>query len=128
MVSKSGAIYWFQCGDLTCDDEYIEETSSTFGERFKEHLKDPSPIHHYSNNIDHPTSKNNFQIIGREGDGLARNIKKSIFIRTNNPKLNRNIGKFNLPHIWDRVLLNTPDLNLKRQVQAVGHTNSNTTY
>ena len=26
MVSKSGAIYWFQCGDLTCDDEYIGET------------------------------------------------------------------------------------------------------
>ena len=41
MVSKSGAIYWFQCGDLTCDDEYIGETSRTFGERFKEHLKDP---------------------------------------------------------------------------------------
>ena len=43
MVSKSGAIYWFQCGDLTCDDEYIGETSRTFGERFKEHLKDSSP-------------------------------------------------------------------------------------
>ena len=26
-ISKSGAIYWFQCGDLTCDDEYIGETS-----------------------------------------------------------------------------------------------------
>ena len=39
MVNKSGAIYWFQCGDLTCDDEYIGETSRTFGERFKEHLK-----------------------------------------------------------------------------------------
>ena len=26
MVSKSGAIYWFQCGDLSCDDEYIGET------------------------------------------------------------------------------------------------------
>ena len=25
MVSKSGVIYWFQCGDLSCDDEYIEE-------------------------------------------------------------------------------------------------------
>ena len=25
-------------------------------------------------------------------------------------------GKFNLPHIWDRVLLNTKSLNLKRQV------------
>ena len=45
MVNKSGAIYWFHCGDLTCDDEYIGETSRTFGQRFKEYLKDPSPIH-----------------------------------------------------------------------------------
>ena len=44
--------------------------------------------------------------------GLARNIKESIFIRVDNPTLNRNIGKFNLPQIWDRVLLNTPGLNL----------------
>ena len=125
---KSGAIYWFQCGDLSYDDEYIGETSKTFGERFKEHLKDPSPIHHDSSHTGHPTSENNFQIIGREGHGLARNIKESIFIRVNNPTLNRNIGKFNLSHVWDRVLLNTPGLNLKRHAQAVGHANSNTSY
>ena len=23
MVNQSGAIYWYQCGDLGCDDEYI---------------------------------------------------------------------------------------------------------
>ena len=125
MVTKSGAIYWFQCGDLSCDVEYIGKTSRTFGERYKEHLKDPSPIHHHSNHTGHPTSHNNFQIIGRDGYGLARNIKEFIFIRVNNPTLNRNIGKFNLSHIWDRVLLNTPGLNLERHAHAVGHVNSN---
>ena len=53
------------------------------------------------------------QIIGREGQNLARNIKESIYIRVNNPSLNNNIGKFNLSHIWDRVLLNTNGLSLK---------------
>ena len=125
MVNKSRAIYWFQCGDLSCDDEYIGETSRTFNERYKEHLKDPSPIHQHSNHTGHPTSHNNFQIIGMEGHSLARNIKESIFIRVNSPTLNRNIGKFNLSHIWDRVLLKTPDLNLKRHAHAVGHVNSN---
>ena len=115
MVNQSGAIYWYQCGNLGCDDEYIGETSRTFGERYKEHLKPPSSIHHYSNQTGHPTSHNNFQIIGR-GHNLARNIKESIFIRANNPTLNNNIGKFNLQHLWDRVLLNTKSLNLKRQV------------
>ena len=33
---------------------------------------------------------------------MVRTIKESTFIRVNNPKLKRNIGKFNLPHIWDR--------------------------
>ena len=80
MVSKHRAIYWFQCGDLMCDDKYIGETSRTFGERFKEHLKDPSPIHHHCNNTGQPTCQNNFQIIGRVGHGLVRNINKSILL------------------------------------------------
>ena len=116
MVNQSGGIYWYQCHDLGCDDEYIGGTSRTFGERYEEHLKDPPPIHQHSNQTGLPTSHNNFQIIGREGHNLARNIKEYIFIRVNNSTLNNNIGKFNLPHIWDRVLLNAPGLNLKRQV------------
>ena len=42
----------------------------------------------------------------------------SIFIMVINPTLNNNIGTFNLPHIWNRVLLNTQDLNLKRQINS----------
>ena len=57
MVSKSGAIYWFQCGDLTCNDDKIGEHPG-LGERFKEH---PSPIHHHSNHTGHPTGQNNFK-------------------------------------------------------------------
>ena len=125
MVNPSDAIYWYQCGNLSCDDEYIGETSRTSGERYKEHLKDPSPIHYHNNLTGHPTNHNNFQIIGREGHKLARNIKESIFIRVNNLTLNNSIGKFNLPHIWDRVFLNTPGLNFKRHSQPNGHVNSN---
>ena len=121
MFNQSGAIYWYQCGDLGCDEEYIGGTSRTFGERYKEHLKAPSAIHHHSSQTGHPSSHNNFQIIGREGHNLARNIKESIYIRVNNATLNNNIGKCNLSHIWDRVLLNTKGLNLNRQVN-----NSNT--
>ena len=65
MVNKSGAIHWFQCGALACNDEYIGKTSRTFGERFKEHLKDPSPIYHHSSNTGHLTTQKNFQIIER---------------------------------------------------------------
>ena len=59
----------------------------------------------------------------RERHNLARNIKESIYIRVNNPTLNNNIGKFNLSHIWDRVLLNTKGLILNKQ----GNNNNNQT-
>ena len=108
MANKSGAIYWFQCGNLTCDYECIAGTSRTFGDRFKEHLKESSPIHHHTINTGHPTTQHNFQIIGREGHGISRTIKDPIYIKVNNPTLKRNIGKYNLHHIWDMVLLNTP--------------------
>ena len=113
MPNQSNTIYWYHCSSPACDDEYIGETSRTFCERYKEHLKDTSPIHHHSNQTGHPTTHNNFQIIGREGHNLARYIKESNFIRVNNPSLNNNVGKFALPHIWDRVLANTPDYRLK---------------
>ena len=50
---------------------------------------------------------------------------ESIFISINNATLNKNIDKFNLPHICSRVLLNTPGLTLKRHAQVVGEANSN---
>ena len=37
----------------------------------------------------------------------------SLYIRVNNTSLNRNIGKYHLPHIWNEVLLNTSELKLK---------------
>ena len=124
IASKSGAIYWCLYGDLTCDDEYIGETSRIFGERFKEHLKEPSSIHNHSINTGHLTTQDNFQIIEREDHGIARTIKESFYIRDNSPTLNGNIGKFNLHHIWDRVFLNTPGLKIKGHTQAIGHAQS----
>ena len=124
MENKSVAISWFQCGDLACDEEYIGETSRTIGERFKEHLMEPSPIHNHSNNTGHTTTPDNFQIIGREDYGITRIIKESIYIRVNNPTLNRNICKLNLHHIWDRILLIIPGLKIKRCAQDIGHDQS----
>ena len=44
---------------------------------------------------------------------LLRTTKEALYIRVNNPSLNRNIGKYHLPHIWDEVLLNISELSLK---------------
>ena len=113
ILKKSGVIYRFKCGRVDCDEEYIGESSRTFAERFKEHQKAPSPIFDQSNISGHQVNIDNFNIVGREDLNLSRTIKEALYIRVNNPSLNKNIGKYHLPHIWDEVLLNTPELKLK---------------
>ena len=120
MDMKSGAIYLYQCGELECDEEYTGETSRTLGKRYKEHLKEPSPIHVQSTQTGHNTTPENLNIIGREDHGLARTLKESIYIRVNNPTFHRNVGKYNLHYIWGRFLL-TP-LHLKLIMTVVMHT------
>ena len=110
---KSGVIYRFKCDRVECDKEYTGESSRTFGERFKEHLKPPSPIYDHFNITGHSVTVKNFNIVGREDQSLNRWIKEALFIRVNNPSLNKNIGKYHLPHIWDEVLHNTSELKLK---------------
>ena len=89
ITNKSGIIYRFQCERLECDEEYIGETARTFGDRLKEHLKAPSPIYDHSNTTGHNVNINNFSIVGREEQNLSRLIKESMFIRVNDPSLNK---------------------------------------
>ena len=113
LMEKSGVIYRYKCGRVECDDEYIGESSRTFGERFKEHQKAPSPIFDHYNTTGHKICIKNFGIVTREDQNLMRTIKEALYIRGNDPSLNRNIGKYHLPHIWDEVLFNVSELKLK---------------
>ena len=110
---RSGVIYRYKYDRVECDEEYIGESSRTFGERSKEHLKAPSPIFDHYNITGHNVTIENFSIVGREDQNLMRTIKGALYVGVNNPSLNRNIGKYHLPHIWDEVLFNTSELKLK---------------
>ena len=44
---------------------------------------------------------------------MARTIKEAIYIKVNNPTLSKNIGKYNLPHIWDKLLFSIQELKTK---------------
>ena len=93
---KSGVNYCYQCSALDCGEEYIGETTRTQGERYWEHLREPSPIQVHNQLTGHQATQDNFSIIGREGQDFIRLIKESIFIRVNNPILNRNK--------WNKIL------------------------
>ena len=76
-------------------------------------MKVLSPTHDHHNITGHVVSLHNFSIVGREDQGIARTIKEAILIRVNDLSLNRNIGKYQLPHIWDEVLVKSPELKFK---------------
>ena len=113
ILKKSGVIHRYKCDRVECDEEYIGKPARNFAERFKEHLKPPSPVHDHFNISGHIFTIDNFSIVGREEQNLTRTIKEALYIRVNNPCLKRNIGKYHLPHIWDEVLFNISELKLK---------------
>ena len=112
LMKKSGVIYRYKCDRVECDDEYIGESSRTFGERFREHQKAPFPIFDHYNTTGHKISIENFDTVGREDQKLMRTIKEALYIRIDDPSLNRNIDKYHLPNIWDKVLFNISELKL----------------
>ena len=92
ILQKSGVIYKYKCGREDCEDEYIVESGRTFAERFREHMKAPSPIHDLFNVTGNEVSVDNFSIVAREDQSMARTIREAMLIRVNDPSLNRNIG------------------------------------
>ena len=113
MMKISGVIYSYKCGRVDCDEEYIGESSRSFDERFKEHQKALSPIFDHHTITSHDISVQYFNTVGREEHNLNRAKKEALYIRVNNPSLNRNVGKYHLPYIWDEVLENISELKLK---------------
>ena len=57
---------------------------------------------------------NKFQhfTVYKEGQNIIKTIKEALYIMVNNPYLNKNIGKYNLPHVWYEVLFNSWELKL----------------
>ena len=112
MLKRSGVIYKYTCDRVECDEEYIGESSRNFGERFKEHQKALSPIFDHYTITAHNIKLENFSIVGKEDQNLKKAIMEAMYIRANDPSPSRNVGKYHLPHIWDEVQLNIPELKI----------------
>ena len=76
ITMKSGIIYRFKCQRVDSDDEYIGESSRSFGERFREHQKAPSQMYDHHIITGHDTTIPNFSIVGREDQNVTRAIRK----------------------------------------------------
>ena len=91
----------------------------------QEHLETGSrnisspPIYDHHNITGNPTTVHNFSKLEREGQNHTRAIKETIYIMVNDSSLNRNIGKYHQPHMWDEDLFNTPELRLKKNTLII---------
>ena len=54
-----------------------------------------------------------------ESEGITRTIKEAMYHRVNNLPFNRNLGKYQLLHIWDGALQNMPTLCLQLTLTTV---------
>ena len=112
-TNQTGIIYHYQCPHINCTSTYIGESGRTLGDRIKEHFKALSPIHQHSSTTGHPMDPNQFTIVHKEVNSQPRTIKEAMFIHGQDPPLNRNLGKYQLPHIWDHLLQTSPTLQHK---------------
>ena len=96
---KNGVIYSYQCGSHWLWRGIYRGNLQDPGECYREHLKEPCPIHAHSLHTGHQLSQDQFNITGKEDQDLYRLIKESIYIRVNSATLKRNIGKFNLSNM-----------------------------
>ena len=112
-TQKSGIIYHYKWPHINCPEASLGESGRALGERVKEHLKAPSPIFHHSSTTGHSLDPDNFSIIHKKVHSHSRTIKEVMFICVNDPTLNRNLGKYQLLHVWDSILQASPMLHLK---------------
>ena len=76
ITMKSGVIYRYKYDRMECDQVYIGESSRTFGGKFKECLKAPSPIYDHFNTTGLTITIDNFSKVEREDQNLIRTIKE----------------------------------------------------
>ena len=109
----TGVVYNIPCqGEIssgTCNESYIGETERSLNIRFLEHRRPSSYSSEVSQHIHiespgHTVSLDKVRILDREDRYFERGVKESIYIRAQQPSLNRDGGRYKLPRVYDPIL------------------------
>ena len=84
---------------MDCDEEWIEESARTFGQRLKEDFSVPFPLYNHANTTGYHTRVDNISNVGREPLNIARTINEAMYIRVNDPSLSRTLASSIVPYI-----------------------------
>ena len=96
-------VYQWICANENCNSSYIGESSRYLESRVKEHnASSNSATFQHCQTHNHPKANiSQFKIIDQDRKQVSR---EAIHIRRNNPALNHNIGKLNIPKIFNQIL------------------------
>ena len=102
-----GPVYHIACSE--CDASYIGETERSLKARFQEHRRPSSTTSEVSRHIhvdqpEHSVDMDKTRILAVEPRWFERGVKEAIYIRLNNPTLNKDGGRYNLPPVWNNLL------------------------
>ena len=70
---------------MGCEDEYIGESDRTFGERFREHMRAPSPIIDHHNITGHEGVSGQLQYSGQGGPQYCQNHQRGNIDQSHGP-------------------------------------------
>ena len=121
----TGPIYSIHCQGQTnrgqCEEFYIGETERSLKARFLEHRRPSSTSSEVSQHIHiespgHKIDLEKVKILDREPRWFERGVKEAIYIRINQPTLNKDGGRYKLPNVYDPVLTSLPKVSNSREL------------
>ena len=106
-------VYQWTFPEDNCNSSYIGESSRCFESWVKEHnTLSTSTIFQHSTTHNHPKADTSqFKIIEQDRKEASREARESIHIRRNNFALDCNIGKMNIPKIFNQTLGTTLNIS-----------------
>ena len=112
---QSGLVYGIQCAEnFDCSDTYIGETSQPLRKRLQQHQRSSSgpaesAVYTHLKASKHEVDLEDVKVLDRESRWYERGVKEAIWVRAEQPSLNRGGGlRNNLSHAWDRTIRTLP--------------------
>ena len=111
----SGVVYGVQCSeDLACKEQYIGETAQPLHSRMSQHRRasssgNDSAVYTHLHASGHSFDIQDVHILDRDSRWFERGVKEAIWVRHEQPSLNRSGGvRVKLSHGWVRVIRDIP--------------------
>ena len=103
-------MYGIHCNGQVWQEYYIGETEQPVKKRMYQHRKaaregTSSAVYNHLHHTDHHFSDSNVEIISREKNWFDRGVKEAVFVKSDNPSLNKHGGvRHKLSSAWDSTI------------------------